>query len=118
MKSTRISSLLLPLLVLILLIQAFAFESGSTSIALGKPSIVSGKELQAGEYQLKWVPGNPDCQATLYRRGKPVLEFRGKLVDRDTKAPATAVAAIDGPDGKPVIKEIRIGGTTTVLVLE
>ena len=118
MKSARISSFLLPLLVLIFLIQAFAFESGSTSITLGKPSIVNGKVLQAGQYQIKWVPGNPDCQATLYRRGRPVLEFRGKLVDRDTKATATAVAAVDGPDGKPVIKEIRIGGTTTVLVLE
>jgi hypothetical protein len=118
MKSRKISLLLLALLGLILLIQAFAFESGSTSVTLGKPAVVSGKELQPGEYQLKWVSGNTDCRATLYRRGKPVIEFRGKLVDRNAKAPATAVAAADGPDGKAVIKEIRIGGTTTVLVLE
>ena len=118
MKSIKVSLLLLPLLAVIILIQAVAFEPGSTSVTLGKPTMVSGKELQPGEYKLKWVPGSSDCQATLYRRGKPVAEFRGRLVDRDTKAPATAVAAVTGPDGKPVIKEIRIGGTTTVLVVE
>ena len=118
MKSTKVSLLLLPVLVLILVFQALAFESGSTWITLGNPSVVNGKVLKPGEYLLKWTSGSPECEATLYRRGKPVVEFRGKLVDRDTKAAATAISAIPGPEGTPVIKEIRVGGTATALVLE
>jgi hypothetical protein len=118
MKSTRICLLLLPVLVFSLLIPALAVESGSTSLRLGIPTVVSGTELKPGEYQVKWVSGSPECQVTLFRRGKPVVEFRAKLVNRDAKVETTATSAVNGPDGKPVIREIRIGGTKSVLILE
>jgi hypothetical protein len=118
MKSIRMCVLLLTVLVLLLLIQALAFESGSTWLKLGVQTVVNGTELKPGEYQLKWVSGSPECQATLLKRGKRVVEFRAKLVTRDARAPMTAVSTVDGPDGKPVIREVRIGGTSSVLVVE
>jgi hypothetical protein len=116
-KSARIGLFILPMVIL-LVCQALASESNSTWVTLGSPSLVKGTLLQPGEYLLKWKPGSSECDATFYRRGKPVVEVRTRLVEKDTKARDTAISTITGPDGKPVIKEIRVGGTTTVLVME
>jgi len=117
-KSARIGFLILPTVFLLFVCHALAFESNSTWLTLGSPAVVKGNLLQPGEYMLKWKPGSPECGATFYRRGKPVVEVRTRLVERDTKARETAISTITGPDGRSVIKEIRVGGTTTVLVME
>jgi hypothetical protein len=118
MKSARIGVLILPLFVCLVMCQAIASESGKTHVTLDNPTVVKGTLLQPGDYLLKWTPGSPECQATFYSRGKPVLEVRAKLIERDTRASDTTITTIPGPDGKPVIKEIRVGGKKTALVMD
>ena len=83
----------------------------SSKVTLFQPSTLNGVELKPGEYKIQ-VDGD---KLTL-QSGKTKAEAGVKSEQNPQKFTSTSVRYANG-DGKMKITEIRIGGTTTKLVV-
>jgi len=97
--------------LLVLAVSAYA----ANTITLNHPAIVNGKQLDAGEYQVK-VSGS---DVTLLRGKTEVVTAKATLKDLDYKAPYDAVVtkAMDGSSVR-LITEIQFQGKKQVLVFD
>ena len=84
----------------------------SYRVTLSQPTKVEGKQLKAGDYRL-----NVENSKLTIVNGKQSVEVNVKVQTGDTKFDSTAVRYA-GTGDKMSIKEIRIGGTKTTLLLE
>lgn len=91
---------------------AVASAAGSYNITLFQPSTVAGKELKAGDYKLTIENGK-----AILSQGKSKVEASVKTETSDTKFSSTSVR-YSTADGKSLVKEIRLGGTTTRVVFD
>lgn len=104
-KSVLIASLLAPA------VSAYA----ANTITLNNPATVNGKQLAAGQYDVK-VSGNGDVK---FLRGKTeVASAKAKFEDRDSKARYNTVVTKHHGSGLPSIAEIQFEGKKQVLVFE
>ena len=85
-------------------------SAASYRITLFQPSLVSGTELQPGEYKLEHVDSK-----VVIKKGKQTVEAQVKVETAGAKYSATSVRYANG-DGKYRVQEIRLGGTNTRLV--
>jgi hypothetical protein len=86
---------------------------GHYSITLVQATSVQGTVLKAGDYQLRLV----DQKLTITsENGKNLMEISVKVQTQDKKFDRTVVQT-DNATGKPVVSEIRLGGTKTKLIL-
>ena len=90
---------------------SLASAASSYNLRLFKESIVAGTTLQPGEYNLRL-----DGDKATISRGKTKVEVSVKQNDESTKFSSTSVRYTNG-DGKYRISEIRLGGTSTTLVV-
>ena len=90
---------------------AVASAASNYKITLFQPSIVAGKELQPGVYKLELKDST-----AVFSKGKESVEAAIKTEMADTKFNSTSVRYSNG-DGKYRVQEIRLGGTTTKIVL-
>ncbi len=91
---------------------AMTIASAAThNITLFQESIVSGTTLKPGEYKLTVDEGK-----AVIHKGKQRVEVAVTVENSDGKFNATSVRYQNG-DGKYRVKEIRIGGTNTRLVV-
>jgi hypothetical protein len=81
------------------------------TVQLYEPAMLGVTELKAGEYQLQ-VDGNK----AVVRAGKSEAEAPVKVETGGAKYPTTTVRLAES-GGKQRITEIRLGGTTTRLVV-
>ncbi|MCC7157252.1 MAG: hypothetical protein IT161_21915 [Bryobacterales bacterium] len=91
---------------------AVASAAGSYNITLFQPSTVAGKDLKAGDYKLTIENGK-----AILSQGKSKVEASVKTETSDTKFSSTSVR-YSTADGKSLVKEIRLGGTTTRVVFD
>ena len=84
----------------------------SYRVTLSQPSTVKGKQLKAGEYRL-----NVENSKLTIGSGKDSVEVAVKVQSGETKFDATSIR-YSGTGDKVAIREIRIGGTKTTLVLD
>ena len=84
----------------------------SYRVTLSQPTKVEGKQLKAGDYRL-----NVENSKLTIVNGKQSVEVNVKVQTGDTKFDNTSVR-YTGTGDKMAIKEIRIGGTKTTLLLE
>ena len=84
----------------------------SYRVTLSQPSTVKGKQLKAGEYRL-----NLENSKLTIVNGKESVEVPVKVQTGETKFESTSVR-YTGTGDKVAIREIRIGGTKTTLVLD
>ena len=98
--------------LLLLAVSAYA----ANTFTLNHAAMVSGKQLAAGEYQVK-VSANGDV--TFLRGKTEVVTAKATLKDLDKKAPFDAVVtkAMDG-SSVPSITEIQFRGKKQVLVFD
>jgi hypothetical protein len=82
----------------------------SFRVNLTQPSVVKGSELKPGEYKLSL-----GVDKATFSAGKTSVEAPVKVETATEKFRSTAVRYIT-ENGKAVISEIRIGGTTTRLL--
>ena len=88
-----------------------AVAAGSNyKITLTQPSVVTGKELKAGDYRL-----NVEESKVTIVSGKDTVEVPVKVENNDKKFETTAIR-YNQEGGKQNITEIRIGGTKTKLL--
>jgi hypothetical protein len=85
--------------------------SNSYKVTLFQPSVISGQELKPGDYKVE-VNGD---KMTI-KNGKNSVEAPVKVETGDAKFSSTSVR-YDNGNGKYKVQEIRIGGTTTKLVV-
>jgi len=88
---------------------------GHYSITLVQASSVQGTVLKAGEYQLRLALADQKLTITS-DTGKNLMEIPVKVQTQDKKFDRTVVQT-DNASGKPVVSEIRLGGTKTKLIL-
>jgi len=90
---------------------ALMMASAATyKVTLLQPSVLNGNQLKAGEYRLNIG----DSQVTI-TQGKKSIEVPVKVENVQRKFDNTAVRYTE-QDGKSMISEILLGGTTTKLV--
>jgi hypothetical protein len=82
----------------------------SFRVTLSQTSVVKGSELKAGEYQV-----NMGADKATFKMGRTTVEAPVKIETSSEKFQSTAVRYTT-ENGKAVISEIRIGGTTTRLL--
>ena len=87
----------------------------ANTITLNNPAVVNGKQLAAGQYDVK-VSGNGDVR---FLRGKTeVASAKATLQDRDTKARYNTVLTKDNGNGVASITEIQFEGKKQALVFD
>lgn len=103
-------------LAIMLVASLWAAAANSHTLSFRTPVTLNGAEMKAGFYQVEWVSHSPEATVTFKRDGQVVATAAGKLVERDTKAPADSVVYSNNADGTHTLKELRFGGTKQVLV--
>src|SRR3989442_164087 len=91
---------------------AVASAASSYRITVSHPSYVNGTEMKPGEYRLELKENT-----VVIKNGKQTIEAPVKVETTDRKSPATSVR-YSNENGKTVVDEIRLGGTTTKLVFQ
>jgi len=91
---------------------AAASAASSYRLTVDDPVWVGGTELKPGEYKVE-VEGN---KVTL-KHGKEVVEATAKVETNAKKFDSTALVS-EQNGGKLKLSEIRLGGTTTKIVIE
>ncbi|MBS1833041.1 MAG: hypothetical protein JST65_10020 [Acidobacteria bacterium] len=87
---------------------AVASAAEKRTITLFTPSVIGGQELKPGDYRLE-IDGNK----LSIKDGKRVIEADVKVENEAKKFDSTAVRYA----GEKQVTEIRLGGTTTKLLL-
>ncbi|MBI5281558.1 MAG: hypothetical protein HY858_07755 [Candidatus Solibacter usitatus] len=89
---------------------AVCASAATYSLTLYQPATVAGKELKAGDYKLSIEDGK-----AVIKKGKEMVEAPVKVENGSDKFSATSVRYSD-EGGKSVVKEIRLGGTSTKVI--
>jgi len=105
-------------LKLMVLAGLLAFAVGAyaaNTITLNTPALVNGKQLAAGQYDVK-VNSNGDVT---FLKGKvEVATAKGRLEDRDSKARYNTVVTKPDGSGAPSITEIQFEGKKQAIVFD
>lgn len=108
MKKTFLATI--TVLVLSMVASAATLK-GKKDLTLFLDSDIAGTHLKAGDYRI----GVEGSTATIYREGKSVATFAVSAEENATKYQANTVVYAGGERS---VKEIRLGGTATKLVLQ
>lgn len=117
MKTSSIAKTLAMLAVLALALNAFA-ASGQVTIKLYEAKNLNGKQLQPGEYKVKWERHSAEADVTFLKDKNEVVAVKGKFVDRGVRARHTLIVTRLNGDGTETIKELRFEGKSEALILD
>ncbi len=115
MKRSTISKSLLLGMALLLATGAFAASKGSLQVQ--DPVTVSGKQLPAGDYQLKWDGKGPNVELSILKGNKVVATVPARLVDINQSASSDAAVVRKNEDGSRSLSEIRFSGKKYALAI-
>ena len=115
MKLSTISKSLLLGMALLLATGAFAANKGSLQVQ--DPVTVSGKQLPAGDYQLKWDGKGPNVELSILKGNKVVASVPARLVDINQSASSDATVVRKNEDGSRTLSEIRFSGKKYALAI-
>ncbi len=115
MKRSTISKSLLLGMALLLATGAFAANKGSLQVQ--DPVTVIGKQLPAGDYQLKWDDKGPNVELSILKGNKVVATVPARLVDINQSASSDAAVVRKNEDGSRSLSEIRFSGKKYALAI-
>lgn len=98
-------------LTLVLLFSVSLASAKTFTIKLHHPAVVEGTELQPGNYKVELS----ESKATI-TNGRVTVETQVKQEESEEKFRTTSVRFTDA-DGKMKIREIRVGGSNTKVIL-
>ncbi len=116
MKFANISKGLLLGLALLLATSALA-AANKGSLQLQDPVTVSGKQLRAGEYSVKWDGNGPNVELSILKGNKVVATSPARLIDLNEKSNRDAVVVQSNGDGSKSLAEIHFSGKKYALAL-
>jgi hypothetical protein len=88
----------------------------SRTVALTHAVVLSGTTLPAGKYVVRWEAQGPRTTVEFARDHEVVLSTACKFEDRGKKYPSNTVVYDTASGGTITISEIRLGGSSGVLV--
>ena len=103
-------------LALLLATSAFA-ASNKGSMQLLDPVTVSGKQLPAGDYSVKWDGTGPNVELSILQGSKVVATTPARLIDLNQKTNGDAAVVKKNDDGSKSLSEIRFGGKRYALAI-
>jgi len=115
MKSSKFYTSLM--LGLALLLAASAFASSKGSLQLSEPVNVAGKQLPAGDYNLKWEGNGPNVELSILKGKAVVTKAPARLVDLSQTASSDAAVTKINSDGSRSLAEIRFSGKKQALAI-
>jgi hypothetical protein len=116
MKFQNISKSLLVGLALLLATSAFA-AANKGSMQLLDPVNVSGKQLPAGDYSVKWDGSGPNVEVNIMKGNKVVATTPARLIDLTQKPDRDSAVIRNNDDGSKSLAEIHFGGKTYGLAI-
>jgi hypothetical protein len=116
MKFQSVSKSLLLGLALLLATSAFA-AGNKGSMQLLDPVNVSGKQLPAGEYSVKWDGSGPNVEVNIMKGNKVVATTPARLIDLSAKPDRDSAVIKNNDDGSRSLAEIHFGGKTYGLAI-
>ena len=96
-------------LAVLLATSAFA-ASNKGSMELIDPVTVSGKQLPAGDYSVKWDGNGPSVELSILRGSKVVATTPARLIDLSKTSNNNAAVVKTNDDGSRSLAEIHFGG--------
>ena len=116
MKFQSVSKSLLLGLALLLATSAFA-AGNKGSMQLLDPVNVSGKQLPAGDYSVKWDGSGPNVEVNIMKGNKVVATTPARLIDLSAKPDRDSAVIKNNDDGSRSLAEIHFGGKTYGLAI-
>ena len=116
MKLAHVSKGLLLGLALLLATSAFA-AANKGSVQLSDQVTVSGKQLPAGDYSVKWDGNGPNVELSILKGNKVVATTPARLIDLSQKPNSDAAVVQRNDDGSKSLAEIHFGGKKYALAI-
>ena len=111
MKLTQVSKLFVLAVALVLTSSAFAgSDTHKASLQFLDAVQVNGKQIPAGDYQLKWEGSGPNVEMSIVRGSKVLATAPARIVELDQKSKADAALIKNNADGTRSLSEVRFGG--------
>jgi hypothetical protein len=115
MKVSKVSKGLL--LGLALLLAATAFAANKGSLQFNDPVTVSGQQIAAGEYTVKWEGTGPNVEVNILRGRSVVATVPAHMVDLDRVAQRDSAITVVSDNGRKSLSEIRFSGKKYALAI-
>ncbi|HLJ89646.1 MAG TPA: hypothetical protein VKZ53_22745 [Candidatus Angelobacter sp.] len=99
--------------VLAMVLSLSAFAAGDIhkgNLQIGDPVLVSGKELPAGSYVVKWEGEGPTVDVTILQGKKTVLTAQAQVVNLDQKSSNDAAELKSGSNGSRSLTSLQFAG--------
>jgi hypothetical protein len=93
-----------------LLAATSAFAANKGSLLIEDRVSVVGKQLPAGEYEVKWEGDGPNVELNILRDGKLVATVPARTVELQQKDPQDSVLMKKNSDGTESVFEIHFSG--------
>ena len=93
-----------------------ALARNARTVALPHNALVSGTNLPAGRYSIRWEAQSPTATVQFLRGNKIVLSTAGKIEQRHKSYNRNEVVYDTASDGTMTISEIRFAGSKEALV--
>lgn len=113
----KISKLMTLMFALLLAATAFASDTHKANLQTFDTVLVSGKQLPAGEYQVKWEGNGPDVQLSILRNNKVVATAPAKVVELEQKGSTDSALINKGADGTRQLTGVRFAGKKYALAI-
>ena len=115
MKFSTISNTMMLSLALLLATSAFAGDAHKGSVQFFNDVQLNGKQLPAGEYQVKWEGTGNNVELSILRNNKVLATAPAQLVDLSQKPSSNAALINNNTDGTRSISQIRFAGKKQAL---
>jgi len=92
------------------------FAKNSRAVALTRNVVLNGTTLPAGQYVIRWEAQSPRANVEFAQGKKVVLSTQCTFEDRGKKYDSSMVVYGTAADGSDSISEIRLAGSSGVLV--
>ncbi len=117
MKFSKMSKMMMLSLALLLATSAFAGDTHKGSVQFFNDVQLNGRQLPAGEYQVKWEGTGSNVELSILRNNKVLATAPAQLVDLAQKPSANAALINNNADGTRSISEIRFAGKKQALAV-
>ena len=101
---------------LAVLLATGAFASNKGSLNVQEAVQVSGQQLPAGEYQIRWDGSGSEVQLSFMQGKKEVAKTSAKVVELQEKSPYDS-AVIDHSNGGAAVSQVRFAGKKFALAI-
>jgi hypothetical protein len=117
MSKNKSMMILLAMIGLLIAIPVMGSSKGSITISLDQSAYVDGNLIKPGKCEITWKSQSPEADVTIRNHGKRI-DAHGKMVERDSASPYDEIVIQKDADGRDVIKEIKMQGKKSVLVID